>query len=247
MMKYNIITLFPELIENYCSTSILGRAQKNNVIEVETVNPRTFTHDVHRTVDDTPYGGGSGMVLKCEPMFSAVRSVQRTENCQLILTTPQGIPYNQHIATELAQKDQLIIICGHYEGYDERIRIGLNPLELSLGDYVLTGGELAAMCIIDSTARLLNGVLGKDDSVFEESHNNYLLEYPHYTRPAEFEGMEVPAILKSGHHKNIDKWRKQQSIIRTLHKRPELLEKAVLSKEEKRFLKDYRSNHEKEQ
>lgn len=247
MMKYNIITLFPELIENYCSTSILGRAQKNNVIAVETVNPRTFTHDVHRTVDDTPYGGGSGMVLKCEPIFSAVRSVERSENSQLILTTPQGIPYNQQIATELAQKDQLIIICGHYEGYDERIRIGLNPLELSLGDYVLTGGELAAMCIIDSTARLLNGVLGKDDSVFEESHNNYLLEYPHYTRPAEFEGMEVPAILKSGHHKNIEKWRKQQSLIRTLHKRPELLEKAILSKEEKRFLKDYRSNHEMEQ
>lgn len=246
MMKYNIITLFPELIENYCSTSILGRAQSNNVIFIETVNPRLFTHDVHRTVDDTPYGGGSGMVLKCEPLFSAVRSVERMENSQLILTTPQGIPYNQQIAKELSQKDQLIIICGHYEGYDERIRTGLKPLELSLGDYVLTGGELAAMCIIDSTARLLSGVLGKDDSVLEESHNNFLLEYPHYTRPSEFEGMGVPDILKSGHHKNIEKWRREQSIIRTFHKRPELLDNAILSKEELRFLSKYKAKNEME-
>lgn len=239
MMKYNVITLFPELIESYCSTSIIGRAQNNNLISVNTINPRSFTHDVHRTVDDTPYGGGSGMVLMCEPIFCAVESIEKLQKSALILTTPQGKPFSQTIAKELSDYDQLIIICGHYEGFDERIRLGLNPVEISIGDYVLTGGELAALAIIDATTRLITGVLGKNESINEESFNDGLLEYPHYTRPAEYREMKVPDILLSGHHKNINEWRKQQSIIRTYHRRPDLLDKAILSNQDRQFLENY--------
>lgn len=242
MINYSIITLFPELIDYYCSTSIIGRAKEKNLINVNTINPRDFTTDNHRKVDDTPYGGGSGMVLMCDPIFSAVESIESHSEATIILMTPQGRPYNQLMAEELSQKENLIMICGHYEGFDERIRLGLKPLEISIGDFVLTGGELAALAIVDSTARLVKGVLGKDDSVEEESFNNNLLEYPHYTRPPVYRDMNVPEVLKSGHHKNISIWRRQQAIIRTYNKRPDLLEKAELSKEEKKFIKEYIEN-----
>lgn len=246
-MKYSVITLFPEVIENYCQSSIIGRAQQSGLITLNTINPREFTHNNYRTVDDTPYGGGSGMVLMCDPIFSAVESVENYTDSTIILTTPQGIPFNQSLARELSQKQQLIIICGHYEGYDERIRLGLKLLEISIGDFVMTGGELAALCIIDTTSRLIKGVLGKEDSVEEESFNDSLIEYPHYTRPPEYREMLVPEILMSGHHKNINIWRRQQAIMRTYHRRPDLLEKARLTDQEKQFLNDYVSSLEKEQ
>jgi tRNA (guanine37-N1)-methyltransferase len=246
MIKYNVITLFPELITEYCSTSIIGRAQKNGAIKVETINPRIFTTDVHRSVDDVPYGGGSGMVLMCDPIFKAVESIERSGNSALILTTPQGQPFNQKRAKELSSKEQLILICGHYEGFDERIRTGLKPIEVSIGDFVLTGGELAAMCIIDATARLVEGVLGKQDSLIEESFESSLLEYPQYTRPNEYRGMTVPDVITSGHHKNINIWRRQQAIIRTFRRRPDLLKKSDLSKEDIAFLNNYKKSLEKE-
>ncbi|MEW5821479.1 MAG: tRNA (guanosine(37)-N1)-methyltransferase TrmD [Cyanobacteriota bacterium] len=238
-MKYSIITLFPDIIHMYCSASIIGRARSNGIISIEPVNPRDFTYDVHRSVDDTPYGGGSGMVLMCEPIFSAVESIKKETKSILIMTTPQGKPLNQNIVKELTAYNQLIILCGHYEGFDERIRTGLKPMEISVGDFVMTGGELAALCIIDSTARLLPGVLGKDDSAKEESFCNGLLEYPHYTRPSEYREMKVPEILLSGHHKNINNWRRTQSIIRTYDRRPDLIKQANLTDQEKKLLDEY--------
>jgi tRNA (guanine37-N1)-methyltransferase len=245
-MKYSVISLFPEIIQDYCSKSIIGRAQKNNIISLETINPRDFTSDNYHRVDDMPYGGGSGMVLMCDPIFQAFEAIKKLENYRLILTTPQGTPYNQQIASDLSNCDQLIIISGHYEGIDERIRLGLKPFELSAGDYILTGGELVTLCIIDSTTRLLPGALGKDDSLKEESFNNYLLEYPHYTRPSEYRGMKVPDILLSGHHKNIANWRKQQSLINTFKKRPDLLNKADLTKEDQHIIEKIKNSKEKE-
>lgn len=247
MMKYSIITLFPELIHSYCSTSIIGRAQGNNIIAIETINPRDFTHDVHRSVDDTPYGGGSGMVLKCDPIYAAVESIERTDKSVLILSSPQGKPLKQALVENLVSDyDHIVVICGHYEGFDERIREGLNPLEISAGDFILTGGELLALCLIDTTSRLISGVLGKDESLIEESFSNGLLEYPHYTRPPEFRGMKVPDVLLSGHHKKISLWRRQQSLVRTLKRRPDLLEVAELSVEDKKFIADYKNSIDKE-
>jgi tRNA (guanine37-N1)-methyltransferase len=237
-MKFDVITLFPELIETYCSSSIIGRAGKNNIISISTVNPRDFTHDRHKTVDDTPYGGGAGMVLMCDPIFSAVESVKKEENSVLVLLTPQGKPFNQDMANDFSTKDQIILMCGHYEGFDERIREGLNPVEVSIGDFVLTGGELASLCIIDSVTRLLPGALGKDESASEDTFSSGLLEYPHYTRPPEYRGMRVPEILLSGNHQEIAKWRRKQSILRTMNKRPDLFPKFLdkgLSKEDKKL------------
>jgi tRNA (guanine37-N1)-methyltransferase len=246
-MKYSIITLFPEMIDHYCSMSIVGRARQNSLINIELVNPREFTTDNHRSVDDTPYGGGSGMVMLCDPIFKSFESIEKQPEYKLILTTPQGIPFNQDLAVELSTETrQLIIICGHYEGVDERIIEALKPLEVSAGDFVLTGGELAALCIIDATARLVKGVVGNEESVQEESFTDWLLEYPHYTRPAEYRGMKVPDILLSGHHKNINTWRRQQSIIRTYNKRPDLLEKANLTSADLIFLNEYKASLEKE-
>lgn len=224
-MKFDIITLFPDLIKSYCSSSIIGRAGKNGVISVNTINPRDFTSDKHKTVDDTPYGGGAGMVLMCEPVFSAVESVKKEGNSQTILLTPQGMPYNNDIAHEFSSKNQLIMICGHYEGFDERIREGLEIIEISIGDFVLTGGELAALCIVDSVTRLLPGALGKQESALHDTFSSNLLEYPQYTRPYEFRGMKVPEILLSGNHQEIAKWRRKQAITRTFNKRPDLFKK----------------------
>lgn len=224
-MKFDIITLFPEIIENYCSFSIPGRARKQNIINVNTINPRDFTHDVHKKVDDTPYGGGAGMVLMCKPFYDAFESIERLENTAIVMLTPQGQPFNQQKAEQFAQKDQLIMMCGHYEGFDERIRSIPNLIEISIGDFVLTGGELPALCIIDAVTRLIPGTLGKDESAVEESFYEGLLEYPHYTRPYDFRGMKVPDVLLSGNHKKIAEWRKEQAIKRTREKRPDLWER----------------------
>lgn len=246
-MRFDVITLFPELIETYCSSSIIGRAQKQDLIAVNTVNPRIFTVDKHKSVDDTPYGGGAGMVLMCDPIFQSVESVEKQDNFELIMLTPQGETYNQKIAEELSKRDQLIMLCGHYEGFDERIREGLKPREISIGDYVLTGGELGALAIIDSVTRLLPGTLGKDESALHDSFSNFLLEYPHYTRPSEYRGMKVPDVLLSGNHKEIEKWRRKQSIKRTYQRRPDLFkifENLELSKEDRIIVKELRNSQE---
>ncbi len=224
IMKYDIITLFPEIISHYCSFSIPGRAVKQGIITVNTVNPRDFTHDVHKKVDDTPYGGGAGMVLICEPFYQAFESIKKLENSSAILLTPQGQPFNQKKAEELAQNEQIIMMCGHYEGFDERIRAIPDITEISIGDFVLTGGELPALCVVDAVTRLLPGVLGRDESAYDESFTDGLLEYPHYTRPYDFRGMKVPDVLLSGNHKKIAEWRREQAIKRTQDKRPDLLE-----------------------
>lgn len=224
-MKFDVVTLFPEMIEGACSHSIINRALKENIIEVKTTNPREFSTLKHKRVDDTPYGGGSGMVLMCEPYFKAVESIEKKENYEIILLTPQGEPYNQKICNELSKKDQLILLCGHYEGFDERIRTGIKLSEISLGDFVLTGGELPALCLIDSISRQIEGTLGKIESANEDSFSNGLLEYPHYTKPREFRGMKVPEILLSGDHQKIEKWRYEQQLIRTGSKRPDLMNK----------------------
>ncbi|MFH0701962.1 MAG: tRNA (guanosine(37)-N1)-methyltransferase TrmD [bacterium] len=224
-MKFDIITLFPDIIKTYCSLSIIGKAKKQNIISVNTINPRDFTKNKHKTVDDTPYGGGAGMVLMCEPIFAALESVEKQSNSLVILLTPQGRTFNKDMAHEFSLKNQLIMLCGHYEGFDERIRQGLDLIEISIGDFVLTGGELAALCMVDSVTRLLPGALGKEESALNDSFSSGLLEYPQYTRPPEFRGMKVPEVLLSGNHKKIAKWRQEQAIIRTIEKRPDLFEK----------------------
>jgi len=221
-MQFDIITLFPEIITNYCSVSIPGRAQKQGIISVNTVNPRDFTHDAHKKVDDTPYGGGAGMVLMCEPFYDAYESLERTDNSASILLTPQGKIFNQRKAEQLANCGQIIMTCGHYEGFDERIRKLPGIMEISIGDFIMTGGELASLCIIDAVTRLLPGALGKNESVREESFSEGLIEYPHYTRPYDFRGMKVPDVLLSGNHAKIAKWRKEQAVLRTKEKRPDL-------------------------
>lgn len=246
-MRFDVITLFPEMIETYCSTSIIGRAKKQDIINVNTINPRDFTSDKHKTVDDTPYGGGAGMVLICNPVFSAVESVKKLDNSVTVLLTPQGKPFNQEIAEEFSLKDQLIMICGHYEGFDERIREGIDLIEISIGDFVLTGGELASLCIIDSVTRLLSGALGKDESSSEDTFSSGLLEYPHYTRPPEFRGMKVPEILLSGNHQEIARWRRKQAIKRTFEKRPDLFEKfekKELSREDRIIISELKNKQE---
>lgn len=238
-MRFDVITLFPEIIENYCSASVIGRAFKQEVISVNTVNPREFSTDKHKKVDDTPYGGGVGMVLACQPFYDAYESVKKLENTVSIIFTPQGKPFNQQIAKDLSKKDQIIMISGHYEGYDERIRQIPELTEISLGDFVLTGGELAALCVIDAVTRLLPGGIGKEESAEKDSFSEDLLEYPHYTRPYDFRGRTVPDVLLSGNHQEIAKWRNKQAILRTQEKRPDLFEKFMQrehTKEEKNIL-----------
>ena len=220
-MKITILTLFPESFEGFLNSSIIGRARQSGTVEIETVNLRDFAADERGTVDDKPYGGGVGMVLRVDVIGRALDSLKNT-NSTTILLTPQGQVFRQALAQDLSQKEHLILICGRYEGFDERIR-SLVDLELSIGDYVLTGGELAAATVTDAVTRLLPGVLGKDESSADESFSHGLLEYPHYTKPAKFEGMEVPKVLLSGNHAEIDKWRCEQSRQKTLQRRPDLL------------------------
>lgn len=234
MKRYVVLTLFPEMIEQALSHSILGRAQKEGLISVQAVNIRDFSTNKQKHVDDYPYGGGAGMVMQAQPIYDAYQSIASImPNNRVVYMTPQGKPFTQKIAQELAQEDGLIFLCGHYEGVDERIIDEIVTDELSLGDFVLTGGELAAITMIDATARLVEGVLGKEESYQDESFSEGLLEYPQYTRPAVFMGREVPEVLLSGHHGNVGKWKRQQSILRTAKKRPDLLNKAFLTDEEK--------------
>jgi tRNA (guanine37-N1)-methyltransferase len=220
-MKITILTLFPESFLGFLDSSIIGRARKNNLVEIKTVNLRDFATDDHGTVDDKPYGGGAGMVLRVDVVKKALDSL-KTPTSTIILLTPQGQVFKQSLAKDLSQKEHLILICGHYEGFDERIR-SLVDLELSIGDYVLTGGELPAAVLTDCVVRLILGVVGKEESLEEESFSQNLLEYPHYTRPEEFGGQKVPDVLLSGHHAEIKKWRAEQSKQRTKERRPDLL------------------------
>ena len=223
-MHVDILTLFPEVFEPFLSASIVGRARREGLLSTACTNFRDFAQDSHRSVDDKPYGGGPGMVLKCEPVFAAVRHLEAEAPAPpaRILLTPQGRRLDQALLEDLAGRPALLLICGHYEGFDERIRLGLSPLEISLGDYVLSGGEAAAMTLVDGITRLLPGALGDEESVVEESFADGLLEYPQYTRPPEFENMRVPDVLVSGHHGEVARWRREQRLERTRRRRPDL-------------------------
>lgn len=241
MMRIDILTLFPEMVRAVLGESITGRALKNNLYELNTVNIRDFTEDKHRRVDDSPYGGGTGMVMEAQPIYDAYQSV-RTPHAKVIYLSPQGQPFCQQKAKALSQEQHLIFLCGHYEGVDERVLEEIVDEEISLGDFVLTGGEIAACAVCDAVLRLVPGVLGNDASSYEESFENNLLEYPQYTRPEEVLGRRVPEVLLSGHHKNIERFRREKSLERTFYKRPDLLEKAALSEADTAFLKTIQKN-----
>ncbi|WP_212978861.1 tRNA (guanosine(37)-N1)-methyltransferase TrmD [Paenibacillus azoreducens] len=245
-MRVDVLTLFPEMMDGVFHSSILGKAQEKGIVNLNAVNFREYSSSKHGTVDDTPYGGGGGMVLKPEPIFSAVEDLlsQTSAAPRVILMCPQGETFTQQKAEELAAEEHLIFICGHYEGYDERIREHLVTDELSIGDYVLTGGELPAMVAIDSVVRLLPGVLGNETSAVTDSFSTGLLEYPHYTRPAEFRGWKVPDILLSGHHANIELWRREQALKRTLERRPDLLEQVELTDQDRKMIKRLRQEQQ---
>lgn len=236
-MKIDILTLFPKMFEKVFEESILGKAKEKNIFNINYINIRDFSLDKHRRVDDYPYGGGPGMVMKPEPIFRALKSVKQ-KNSRVIYLTPKGKVFNQKLALELSKENHLIFLCGHYEGVDNRIIDNYIDDEISIGDYVLTGGELASMVIIDAVVRLIPGVLGKAESFMDESHYNGLLEYPHYTRPFEFNGFKVPEILLSGNHKKINDWRRFQSLKITYERRPDLVDKLELSEEDKKVFQD---------
>ena len=242
-MKFHVLTLFPEMIEQCCAASILGRAQSKGQISVSATNIRDYAENKHGHVDDYPYGGGAGMVMQAGPIcraFDAVTSgIEGEKHPRVIYVTPQGQVFSQKMAQELAREEDLVILCGHYEGVDERALIQIGAEPVSIGDYVLTGGELPALGMIDAIARLVPGVLNNSESAEDESFSDGLLEYPQYTRPEVFRGEAVPEVLLSGHHANIAKWRREQSLIRTGERRPDLLESADLSSKEKRFLQEY--------
>jgi len=236
-MRFDVFTLLPEVFPPYLESSILQRARQRGLIEVQVHNIRDWASDKHHVTDDEPYGGGGGMVMKVEPVFAAVESVLGIPpSCPVILLTPQGRLFNQKIAGELSAHPHLALICGRYEGVDERIREHLATEEISIGDYVLTGGELPALILIDALTRLLPDVLGDPDGAQDDSHASGLLEYPHYTRPPEFRGWKVPEILLSGDHARIARWRREQSLIRTLQKRPDMLAQVQLSNKDELFL-----------
>jgi len=242
-MQFEVFTLLPEVFPPYLDTSILNRARQRGLIDVRVHNIRDYTHDKHHTTDDTPYGGGGGMVMKPEPVFEAVESVlgfiappPKPVTVPVILLTPQGRVFTQRVAEELSGYEHIALICGRYEGVDERIREQLVTDEISIGDYVLTGGELPALILIDAVSRLLPGVLGDPTGAEDDSHSMGLLEYPHYTKPPEFRGAKVPDVLASGNHAKIEKWRREQALTRTFNKRPDMLEKAELTREDIKFI-----------
>lgn len=236
-MRFDVFTLLPAVFPPYLESSILQRARQRGLIDVYLHNIRDWTHDRHHVTDDVPYGGGGGMVMKAGPVFEAVESVLGAPPvCPVILLTPQGRVFDHRLAQELAQQERIGLICGRYEGVDERIREHLVSDEISIGDYVLTGGELPALILIDALTRLIPGVLGDPDGAADDSHAAGLLEYPHYTRPPEFRGWKVPEILLSGDHAKIAKWRREQSLLRTLKRRPDLLKEAILSETDRTFL-----------
>lgn len=244
-MHIDVLTLFPEMISGLFQSSILKKAHEKEKFSYRFVNFRDYSTDKHNKVDDYPYGGGAGMVLTPQPLFDAVASIteNKTTKPKIILMTPQGEPYKQKKAEELAEEEHLIFICGHYEGYDERIREHLVTDEISIGDYILTGGELGAMVVIDSVVRLLPDALGNEKSAKEDSFSSGLLEHPHYTRPAEFQGMKVPDVLLSGNHAKIERWRKRESLKRTWQRRPELLGELEMDTEERKLLEEVKKNY----
>jgi len=244
MMKIDVLSLFPEMFEGVFGSSILKKAAEQKAVDYHVVNFRKFADNKHKTVDDYPYGGGAGMVLKPQPIFDAVSHLKaeaESDKPRVILLCPQGKTYNQKMAEELAKEEHLIFICGHYEGYDERIREHIITDEISIGDYVLTGGELGAMVVIDSVVRLLPEVLGNEESHLRDSFSTGLLEHPHYTRPADFRGIKVPDVLTSGNHRLIDQWRAKESLRRTYERRPDLLDNFELTEEQKKWLREIES------
>lgn len=224
-MKFDILTLFPEMIESYAGFSILKRAVESSVIEINTINPRDFTNSKHKKVDDTPYGGGAGMVLMAQPYVDAYESIPKLENSLTVMLTPQGETFNDSLSNDFSKYEQIILMCGHYEGFDERIREIIRPREISIGDFILTGGELPALCLIDSISRKIEGTLGKMESADEDSFSNGLLEYPHYTKPRNYRGYEVPEVLLNGNHAEIEKFRLEKQLERTKARRQDLYEK----------------------
>jgi tRNA (guanine37-N1)-methyltransferase len=241
-MQFEVFTLLPEVFPPYLESSILQRARQRGLIDVRLHNIRDWARDKHHTTDDMPYGGGGGMVMKPEPVFDAVESVLGpSSGVPVILLTPQGRVFTQAVARELSAHERIALLCGRYEGVDERIRMRLVTDEISIGDYVLTGGELPALILIDAVTRLLPGALGDPTGAEDDSHASGLLEYPHYTRPPEFRGDAVPDILLSGDHAKIEQWRREQSLLRTLARRPDLLEKAELSDKDKKFLEKHKT------
>lgn len=239
-MKFNILTLFPDMIQDGLNHSIIGKAMDKGLIEVNPINFRDYSANKQKSVDDYPYGGGAGMVIQAQPVMDAFADLNKDgKNRRLIYLTPQGKTFTQSMAEEFAKEDEITFLCGHYEGVDERIIESIVTDEVSLGDFVLTGGEVAVTVMIDAVARLVPGVLKNDLSSEHESFHNNLLEYPQYSRPEVYEGMTVPSVLLSGHHKNIELWRHEQSLLRTYHKRPDLLRKANLTDKDKLFLKKH--------
>lgn len=240
-MRIDVFTLFPELFPPYLEASILGRARQAGLLDVQVHNIRDYAADKHNVTDDEPYGGGGGMVMKPEPIFSAVETVLgKPPKIPVVLLSPQGRLFTQAIAKELSQNEHLALICGRYEGVDERVRGHLATNEISVGDFVLTGGELPALLVIDAVSRHIPGALGDPEGAITDSHANGLLEHPHYTRPQVFRGWEVPQVLRSGDHARIERWRRQQSLLRTAQRRPDLFEKIRLSQEDKRLLDEAR-------
>ncbi|TET10124.1 tRNA (guanosine(37)-N1)-methyltransferase TrmD [Candidatus Aerophobetes bacterium] len=239
-MRVDIITLFPSMFKNPFDESMIKRAKEKGILKIKLHDLRQFTHDKHRTVDDAPYGGGAGMVMKPRPLFEAVEKIKEEidSSSRVILLSPQGRPLNQEKVKELAKERVLIFICGHYEGVDERVREHLVDEEISLGDYVLTGGELAAMVVVDAVARMLPGVLGSEDSAREDSFYKGLLDYPQYTRPSDFRGWKVPSVLLSGNHQKVKEWRRKKMLEATLRKRPDLLETLKLNQEDEKLLEE---------
>ena len=240
MNQYFILTLFPDMLEQTLSHSIMGRAQKDGIISIKAVNIRDYTLNKQKHVDDYPYGGGAGMLMQGQPIYDAYQSIMpQAAGARVVYLTPQGRTFTQSIAEELAREESLVFLCGHYEGIDERLIEEIVTDELSIGDFVLTGGELAAAAVIDAVSRLTPGVLGKEESFVDESFSDGLLEYPQYTRPPVFMGREVPEVLLSGHHENVAKWRREQALLRTAEKRPDLLAKAVLTEKDRLFLRGH--------
>lgn len=237
------MTLFTDMCDSVLNESIIGRARQAGKVEINTVDIRDFSIDKHRHVDDKPYGGGNGMVMLAEPIYRCYNSIceQIGKKPHLVYMTPQGKTLTQQRVKELSKLDNIVILCGHYEGVDERVIDELQPEEISIGDYVLTGGELPALILADSISRMLDGVLSNDECFEEESHYNSLLEYPQYTHPAMWNGREVPEVLLSGHHQNVDKWRRKQSIKRTYERRPDMLENAELTKDDLKYIEELKS------
>jgi len=245
MIRFDILSVFPEMFESPFNCSILKRARDKGIVEIHLHNIRDYAKNKHKMTDDAPYGGGGGMVMKVEPIDEALTSIipSRDDNTSVVLLTPQGDTFDQNIAEEMSAYSRIVLICGHYEGVDERVRTYLVDKEISVGDFVLTGGELSAMIVVDAVIRLIPDVLGNNESASFDSFSTGLLEYPHYTRPGSYRGWQVPDILLSGNHREIQTWRRKESLKRTYLRRPDLIEKIKLSGEDRKILEDIKKNH----